>query len=378
MDQTYQTKDHSSRILSKRRWPKPAGLIIAAILFGLVGCSSKPGESDIEMGLVDEFKCPILEISNVKKTDGVDSGNRRYEVSYTFEVAIKGRGDAAAKLLPELDVLNERWQRGRIQNERAAHLAATSDNSEPFKVAEKRTREEVSAARNRLAEIQPCEVPNARFAIERIRAAAQPQAGSSERGVPVGLIMRGVSSMVKAESGWRFTEVPRFDITAEKVSRDNSISMPKSASLWSEYLQSEGAFAATVPSSEQCNFVEKDSKTGQQWWQCSFSTSDTNMDVWFSRLPAVSQGESFDLGAKINEIAERHNEQITDVKPVKWGTTDAAEFTATSTAGVRMVKLFLADMYEVQAIASPVPGKVANHVEMQRFIKSVKPISAVE
>lgn len=348
------------------------------VIVGLVGCSSKPGESDIKTSLANEFQCSILEINDVKKTDGTDLGNHNYEVSYTFEVALKGGSNAAQKLLPELGVLNERLERGRLQHDRAANLAAISGNPASLASAVDRATEEVMAVRKRLAEVQPCELPNARFAIERIRAAAKPKADAPDEGIPVGLVMRGTSAMIKAESGWRFAEPPRFDINAEKVSRDSSVHMPQPSPLWTEFSQREGAFIAKVPSAEQCNFVEADPKTGQRWWQCSFGTADTNMDVWFAKLSGTNANGSFDLDAKVKDIAERHNEQVSDLKPVKWGTVDAAEFTGTSAEGVRKVRLFVAGQYEVQAIASVVPGRKPNFTEMQQFIEGVKPTSITD
>jgi hypothetical protein len=215
-----------------------AASILAFVIVGLVGCSSKPGESDIKTSLTNEFQCPILEITDLKKTDGVDRGGRTYEVSYTFEVGLKGGGGAAAKLLPELTILSERLERGRLQHDRASNAAAISDNPAPLDAAV--------------------------------------------------------------------------------------------------------------------------------------------MDVWFAKLAGPRVSSYADLEAKAKDIAERHNEQISDIKSIKWGGVDAVEFTAKSTEGVRKLRLFVAGKYEVQAIASPVPGKVANLAEMQRFLDGLKPAAIAD
>ena len=378
MDDMDQTTAGTTADQSRRNHSRLAIITAATLAIGVTGCSSKPGESDIKTGLANEFQCPILEINEVKKTDGVERRDHSYEVSYTFEVGLKGGGGAAAKLLPELTMLNERLERGRLQHDRASKAAATSDNPAPLEAAVSRAAAEVFAVKKRLAELQPCELINARFAVERMRSAAQPNEGSSEQGIPIGLRMRGTSAMIKAESGWRFAEPPRFDINAEKVSRDSNVQMPQSTALWTEFSHEEGAFIAKVPSPEQCNFAETDSKTGMHWWQCSFGTTNTNMDVWFAELAGPRASSYADLEAKAKDIAERHNEQISDMKSIKWGGVDAAEFTAKSTEGVRKVRLFVAGKYEVQAIASPVPGKAANLAEMQKFLDGLKPASIAE
>lgn len=359
-------------------YPRIAVAALAALTIGLSGCSSKPEASDIAKGLADEFQCPILEINAVKKTDGVDRGNHVYEVSYTFQVALQGGKSTAAKLLPELDTLNERLARGRLQHERASQAAAvagTGNNSSSTDAATGRAFAEVLAVKKRLAEIQPCELPNARFAIDRIRAAAQPQADSPHPQIPIGLMMRGTSLMVKAENGWRFAEPPRFDINAEMVMRDGSMQQRSSAVLWTEFAQADGAFVATVPSEGECRFVETDSKTGQSWWQCSYETTNTNMDVWFTKLAGSGRSSDSDayLEAVIKDIAERHNEQISDMKPIKFASVLAKDITAKSTNGERRIRIFVTGKYEVQAIASPKPGAATNHDEMEKFIVGVKP-----
>nr|WP_315260678.1 hypothetical protein [uncultured Duganella sp.] len=337
------------------------------------GCSSKPGDADIKTSLANEFQCPILEISDVKKTDGADLGNHSYEVSYTFEVALKGGSNAAQKLLPELAILNERLERGRLQYERASNAAAISTNPTPLEEAVSRAKDEVLLVRKRLAEIQPCELPNAHFAIERMRAAALPKPDSPNDGIPVGLVMRGTSAMVRAESGWRFAEPPRFDINAEKVSRDSSGHMPRSNVLWTEFSQKEGAFVASVPSQGQCSFAEKDAKTGQEWWQCSYATADTDMIIWFGKLASPQPHGSDDLNAKIKSMTEQRNEEITEVTPSALGNVSVADFSAKSADSVRRGRIFYTDRYEIQAIAAPVAGHTANLAEMKKFTDGVLP-----
>lgn len=373
MDHMDQTTTGRKADLSKRNSSKLAIIAVAALSIGMSGCSSKPVESDIKTNLANEFQCPILEINDVKKTDGAELGNHSYEVSYTFEVALKGGSGAAQKLLPELGILNERLERGRLQHERASNAAAISTNPAPLEEAVSRAKDEVLSVRKRLAEIQPCELPNAHFAIERMRAAALPKPDSPNDGIPVGLVMRGTSAMVKAESGWRFAEPPRFDINAEKVSRDSSGHMPRPNVLWTEFSQKEGAFVASVPSQGQCSFAEKDAKTGQEWWQCSYGTADTDMIIWFGKLASPQAHGSDDLNAKIKSMTEQRNEEITEVTPSALGNVSVADFSAKSADGVRRGRIFYTDRYEIQAIAAPVAGHTANLAEMKKFTDGVLP-----
>ncbi|USX15555.1 hypothetical protein NHH88_07170 [Oxalobacteraceae bacterium OTU3CAMAD1] len=373
MDHMDQTTVGRTADLSKRNYSKLSIIAVTALSIGVSGCSSKPGESDIKTSLATEFQCPILEINDVKKTDGAELGNHSYEVSYTFKVALKGGSTAAQKLLPEINVLNERWERGRSQHERAANAVAMSDNPAPLEGAVSRAKDEVLAVRKRLAEIQPCELPNAHFAIERMRAASLPKADFPDDGIPVGLVMRGTSAMVKAESGWRFAEPPRFDVNAEKVSRDSSVHLPRPNVLWTEFSQKEGAFVASVPSQGQCSFAEKDAKTGQEWWQCSYGTPDTDMIIWFGKLASPQAHGSDDLNAKIKSMTEQRNEQITEVTPSALGNVSVADFSAKSADSVRRGRIFYTGRYEIQAIAAPVAGRTANLAEMKKFTDGVLP-----
>lgn len=50
----------------------------------LVGCSSKPGVSDIATG-VNEFWGACAKISDVNKTNGIENGNT-YRVSFTYKL----------------------------------------------------------------------------------------------------------------------------------------------------------------------------------------------------------------------------------------------------------------------------------------------------
>lgn len=61
-------------------------LILILCLGGLLGCSSKPSESDIAAAS-NEFWRGCAKVSNVKKTNGVENGNA-YKVSFTYDLEV--------------------------------------------------------------------------------------------------------------------------------------------------------------------------------------------------------------------------------------------------------------------------------------------------
>jgi hypothetical protein len=65
-------------------------MLVLILGFGgsLLGCSTKPDVSDIAADLNKAWEsCPLVKISNLKKTNGIDNGNSyRMAFSYTLDV----------------------------------------------------------------------------------------------------------------------------------------------------------------------------------------------------------------------------------------------------------------------------------------------------
>lgn len=61
-------------------------MLILCLGSSLLGCSSKPGESDIATAS-KEFWSGCATVSNVKKTNGVENGNS-YKVSFSYDLTV--------------------------------------------------------------------------------------------------------------------------------------------------------------------------------------------------------------------------------------------------------------------------------------------------
>ena len=73
--------------------------VCVGIAMLLTACgSSKPGASDIEPYLVDNFgKCPLWTLQGVKKTDGVELENA-YRLDYSAELTLKDSPENTVKV----------------------------------------------------------------------------------------------------------------------------------------------------------------------------------------------------------------------------------------------------------------------------------------
>lgn len=52
----------------------------------LMGCDSKPNESDISKGLDSVYKCKYMTVDNVKKINGKKIDESNYDVEFTYDI----------------------------------------------------------------------------------------------------------------------------------------------------------------------------------------------------------------------------------------------------------------------------------------------------
>ena len=52
----------------------------------LVGCDSKPGDSDIEKNLRTLYECKAILVENVKKTNGKEVDKNNYDVEFSYDI----------------------------------------------------------------------------------------------------------------------------------------------------------------------------------------------------------------------------------------------------------------------------------------------------
>ncbi len=64
-------------------------VLILCLASSLIGCSSKPDVSDIEPELATIWGgCPLVKMSNLKKTNGLDHGNT-YQMAYSYKLEVQ-------------------------------------------------------------------------------------------------------------------------------------------------------------------------------------------------------------------------------------------------------------------------------------------------
>ena len=64
-------------------------LLLMLCLTGLAACSSKPDSADIQKELAQMYQCPLLSMSEVKKTDGAEGQGKQYEVAFAYTVTFR-------------------------------------------------------------------------------------------------------------------------------------------------------------------------------------------------------------------------------------------------------------------------------------------------
>ncbi|WP_191002144.1 lysozyme inhibitor LprI family protein [Cupriavidus pauculus] len=220
----------------------PVRMLLATVLLGasLAGCSSKPGSDDLERELVHAYRCPLLDVADVKKVDGASDGNNAYQIAYSFRLELKGGKDAAAKLLPEWSSLSKQERAAKIELEQAVMAAAFagvgSGKVSDAAVQAVQRRDDAQARREQVAarikQILPCETPGAQLALSSLlgEAEAQMNADARQAAMPIGLKAKGAGMMTKGESSWHFAgDVPPFGVEEVIVSEPVVYAAPSQA-----------------------------------------------------------------------------------------------------------------------------------------------------
>lgn len=358
-------------------------LAAVSLAFSLSACSSKPGSSDISEALAQEFECPLLEITDVKKIDGTSRAEMGYEVLYSFQVNLKGGAEAGAKLFPEWTSLGPQLQRAESETQRAmtsagrapSHVVGTPVGNDPVV---RRAIDNQEAIKLRLDNILACKKPNAYFALDRMRAATIGRLDPDQKAIPIviALKMRGATLMTKSENGWRFSQTPMFDLKSEETveSAPVQIKSPFLAATWSAYTSEENVFSAIVPSDGRCAIDSIDKVTGKSWTKCSFATADTDMDVHYtSRVTGTTGAEGIDglLTEEMQAIAERNQEKVVSSSDVQIDGAKGKDFVVSSNQGERSIRLIFSDAYKIEAIGTPKEGHPDVKAEREKFIKGV-------
>lgn len=339
--------------------------------FLLVGCSSKPGAGDIEKALTESLQCPMLEVSDVKKTDGIALGEG-YKVSYTYGLKLVGGGDASLKLFSEwLKVVD-------------AQVAAADEIDKVMRSREQTMQSRSAADSNkrqmdtRFAEFAPCKTGAGFFALQEMAGAMQKNMdlGAPQITVPVALRGSGSGIMVKAESGWHFANAQlaamRADVTIMESS--NSYPNPSQAVTWSDFTHSGKIFSAQVPGYGRCHqWKPSEGESGDDDEKCSFATRRTDMDVFVLKpIPSPDAADTLDvwLDEEVARVATRNGETVLAVAPIEG--LKGRDFIVTSAQGERSIRIILTENFLIEAIATPKDGKPDDKAERTRFIQGVR------
>lgn len=344
-----------------------AALVATSAIFFIGGCTSKPEASDISVAMESELSCPLLEVSEVQKTDGLQNANGIYEVAYGWAMKLKGGEAEAQKLYPEWSrLLLER--KYLMRNMRPANGEASQERLRQIKA--------------RLAVIQPCQKQFAYFVLERLRDTAQSRADASEDTValPVGMTMQATGSMVKSESGWRFSQAPNYHVnTAEFVDgKEAKLSMPRLGIFWGEFESDERTYSVLAPSEARCVDSGSDKKYGGRWKKCSFETPRTSMYVEHlpleinSLMPTVPEVDAI-LNETMQELATANSAEILDPVNVMVNGIKGKEFSLKMRAGTNKIRIYASDKFVLQVLAESKQVGTQDDVEMTKFVNSVVP-----
>ncbi len=196
--------------------------LLMLCLTGLAACSSKPDSADIQKELAQLYQCPLLGMSEVKKTDGAEGQGKQYEVAFTYTVSFKGSPEEAVRLYSEWSSLDAQVLPSQIANEHAIddanrRLSAANNGNIPH---EERDRDpdviRTGMLRRQIVErmnaIVPCQGPEELTRLMQLRGEALDAAKASEQiAVPMGVKLKGIGVMLKTESGWHFNAMPMFN-----------------------------------------------------------------------------------------------------------------------------------------------------------------------
>jgi len=183
--------------------------VLASCVITLIGCSSKPSTSDIENGLAQMYGCPLLEVSDTKKVNGIENGEDSYVVDYTFLLEMKDGQEGAIRFHREQLALEQEVERKRVETANARDNIVGWDDS--LLIAAEAAEE--SAKQKALAPMQNCTTPSFLLLtkMEMARDAGIQQNPDAIL-LPVAAKFSGRAEMVKSEQGWLITGTPSNDI----------------------------------------------------------------------------------------------------------------------------------------------------------------------
>lgn len=202
---------------------------LLACIVGLSACSSKPGASDIQKELSEMYVCPLLAVSDLKKTDGAEGAGKQYEVAFTYTVSLKGSAENALKMYSQWQSLEEQavaQDDAMVAAGFHIYMNPNLDTSQyPPQVGQAvANRKQIN---ERLATVMPCQQMAEMYRLIEMRGSVQDAAksGAERIKVPLGEKLRAVGTMEKAESGWHFTGMP--SISVEQVISSEPIVYPR-------------------------------------------------------------------------------------------------------------------------------------------------------
>lgn len=201
----------------------------ALTLLTLTACSSKPGNRDIAQSLAQVYQCPLWEVTDVDKLDGVAGEGNRYGVTFSFKLGVKGSPQVAAENIFEQWYLQA--QQDRLQPEltnamQTVRLEKLHDGSFSPQTFDRDLEADPTyrglmvisnKLTSRMKAVMPCDLNEhpaevgpvidlARLTGDKILS------GKPEIAIPIGFKIHGEGTLVKGESGWHFVQEPKVAI----------------------------------------------------------------------------------------------------------------------------------------------------------------------
>ncbi len=202
-------------------------LLPTALLVSLAGCSGKPGASDIERALVTAYDCPLLDIRDVKKLNGVPGPQGTYDVAFSYVVAVKGDESTAVKTLTEATFAFaefEAVQEAVRHQQNLQPLGKEADPGDPLLAYQQEVQK-------RSAELNPCaSMESASIWDIQIELAKRTMLAKTNPAVfQIGSNIARTGRMAKTEQGWAFEQLtPTFDDVQALMSHPAPVVWPAS------------------------------------------------------------------------------------------------------------------------------------------------------
>lgn len=198
------------------------GVIVST---ALVGCGSKPSESDIKKGLEIAYECKLFSVDDVKKTNGIEKNEKNlYDVEFSYRIKVNGD---AEKLFTKLAELRRTAKEYDTEANRVFDSDVVGNTPSPASGQENNPEYIEKAERFRSAQAQVDELRAKSKAIEEetnsfydgctlrsVKTLAfmqddyyQQNASSPEKPViPTAGLVDGKATMIKTEQGWQMMD----------------------------------------------------------------------------------------------------------------------------------------------------------------------------